>query len=293
MRSLDFTVIGAQKSGTTTIFEHLRHHPSVYLPPGKEAPFFTRPDLYSQGPERLLDLYFSKAPPGVKLGKVTPDYMADMAVPERLAVAFPRVRLIAILRDPVERAYSEYSMQVRRRIESRSFDVAIRELLNPDALMRNQRAPDERSGYVVRGEYGRILGQYADCFPMDQILVLYSADLATRPREVVEKIHHHLGVDHIEPPGLGSRFFEGGSQERVPGLVARARKSSSLTHLWHLLPLRTRDLLFHRLEVWNTSQRRKLNQTSIDPSVESALTEHFQGDGLRLTRLLGAAPPWL
>ena len=73
MRVLDFVVIGAQKAGTTTIFEHLRQHPELFIPPSKEAGFFSRPQLAEKGPSYLLKTFFSGASDGQLLGKVTPD----------------------------------------------------------------------------------------------------------------------------------------------------------------------------------------------------------------------------
>src|SRR5712691_8988709 len=107
--ALDFVVIGAQKGGTTTLFEHLRGHPELCLPADKEAPFFNRPELYSHGVEHLFSTYFPQPLPTDRLlGTVTPQYMCIAGCAQRLAVAFPECRLVVILRDPVERAYSHY-----------------------------------------------------------------------------------------------------------------------------------------------------------------------------------------
>jgi len=118
---LDFIIIGAQKAGTTSLFEHLRRHPEISLPVGKEVPYFSHDRVYARGWTdymRKLARHDAFADPGRKWGTVTPQYMlggvyrspGDVArgngdertVPLRIKECLPSVRLIAILRDPVE-----------------------------------------------------------------------------------------------------------------------------------------------------------------------------------------------
>ena len=200
-QSLDFIVIGAQKSGTTTLFEYLRKHPELFLPSGKEAPFFSHDTNWNEGWSEYVRHHFALATESKRWGTVTPHYMygslceaaspdelaavsrPERLVPERIASHSPNARLIAILRDPVDRAYSHYRMERFREAESRTFEEAIDFLLEPRQLEQSRRQPDEVAAYVTNGEYGRILTPYFELFGKDRILVCFASDLASEPRQ--------------------------------------------------------------------------------------------------------------
>src|SRR6266487_1947701 len=114
MKCLDFIIIGAQKAGTTSLYHYLREHPGIYMPPEKEAPFFTSKGSFLRDWEQFAADYFGAASVEQRWGKATPAYMADPRVAARIHSLMPRVLLIALLRNPVERAYSHYMMSVRR-----------------------------------------------------------------------------------------------------------------------------------------------------------------------------------
>ena len=112
----NFLVIGAQRSGTTWLDTALRAHPQVYLPERrKEIHYFD--EHYSRGAEWYREFFSAAAArPGLKaIGEVTPRYLFDPLVPQRIAGDFPSMRLIAILRNPADRAYSQFCMYVGRK----------------------------------------------------------------------------------------------------------------------------------------------------------------------------------
>jgi hypothetical protein len=296
---LDFVVIGAQKGGTTTLFEHLRGHPELCLPADKEAPFFNRPELYSQGVERLFSTYFPQPlPEGRLFGTVTPQYMCIAGCAPRLADAFPACRLVAVLRDPVERAYSHYRMAVRRGQETRSFDDAIAAMLSgPDALAAARESTALGETYVAWGEYGRVLDDYLERFAPDQLLVTYTSDLERDPARVITSILKFLGVAVVLPDGLGERFHVGGSRRRFPNVQRRLRRSP-VGWLWKRLPQGTRSRLFIRFDHWNV--RRDANGGGGDAvdaprwsaETERRLREHFASDEAELAERRGIELPW-
>ena len=120
---LDFIVIGAQRSGTTSLFEYMRGHPELAVPPEKEIPYFTHA-RHRLSWEEYIRRLFADADPGKRWGTVTPQYMVGgltgrdldtmvdrgnpRIVPERVRERCPDARLIAILRDPIERARSHH-----------------------------------------------------------------------------------------------------------------------------------------------------------------------------------------
>ncbi len=286
---LDFVVIGAQKGGTTTLFEHLRRHPDLLLPADKEAPFFNRPELYERGVETLFSTYFPKPLPAGKLiGTVTPQYMCIAGCAERLAGAFPSAKLVAILRDPVARAYSHYRMAVRRGQESRSFDDAIAQMLaNPDALAAGRASSALSETYVAWGEYGRVLGEYLDRFGREQLLVTFTDDLERDPARVLRTIHEFLGVAAVLPDGLGERYHVGGSRRRFPNLQRRLRRSP-VGWVWRRLPQGRRAKLFIRFDHWNVRADDPPDdsaESAFSTETEARLRAHYGADteGVRAT----------
>ncbi|HTU79341.1 MAG TPA: sulfotransferase domain-containing protein [Solirubrobacteraceae bacterium] len=328
---LDFIVIGAQKSGTTSLFEYLRLHPEITLPAGKEAPYFSHDGIVELG----WGTYMRKlalVDPARKWGTVTTHYMAggvyqsaidnlaageydERTVPERIRARLPDVRLIAILRDPVQRARSHHRMQAMEGLERRSFSDAIDRLLRPEMLERARRSPEESTGYVVWGEYGRILGGYLDVFPREQLLVTFTEELERDPAGVLARIERFIGVrEDFEPPNIGTRYRQGASERKIPWLGPTTRLSPqgvqrALTGdararaVWHMIPQAAQRRIRHpyerlafRIALWNRRAGAETNGASAcepDEDAVERLREHFAHDAQRLSARLGVSPPWL
>lgn len=315
-QSLDFIVVGAQKSGTTTLFEHLRRHPELHLPPGKEAPFFSDDDHWRGGWELYVRRYFGGAREGARWGTVTPQYMygtlsrtatdpatqPERIVPERIAAHSPNARLVAILRDPVERAFSHYRMEVMRETEHRSFAEAVDELLNADRLAASRRRFAETAAYVTNGEYGRILAPYFELFG-DQVHVVFSADLATDPAGTVAAVTRFIGVDGgFRPATLGQRYRAGAARRRFRGLnlytvQETVAATPAIRAAWRALPGRVRTRIddtfkeaAYQLDVRNRVVVPEPERPS--PELEARLREHYAEDRETLKTLTGLEPPW-
>jgi hypothetical protein len=274
-QALDFIVIGAQKSGTSSVFEHLRVHPELYIPPDKEVPFFSHDEIHAGDWSAFVSSAFRGAPDGMRWGTVTPWYMIgcpvdpegaqaaaghwpgreaaarrplrqspERIIPERIRAQLPAVKLIAILREPIARCISHYGYDVLRGVaDQRRFDSVIAELLAPATLesSRRLRAPT----YVAWGEYGRILRAYYEVFPREQILICFTSDLEKAPRELMRELFDHLGVDRdVVPANLGARYRAGATSRRMRWLPRPAKLERTLAgqtwarSLWHLLPPR-------------------------------------------------------
>ncbi|HEX5852149.1 MAG TPA: sulfotransferase [Solirubrobacteraceae bacterium] len=324
--ALDFIIIGAQKAGTTSLFEYLRQHPELSFPSGKESPFFSHEAIYERGWEDYIRKALGLADPGDKWGTATPQYMAgglweqpnplageggydERTVPLRIHERLPDVRLIAILRDPVERARSQHRMALMNEIERRPFGQAIDELLRPSSLEGARREPRELTGYVAWGEYGRILAGYFDVFPSEQILVLFTDDLERDPEHLLRRIYEFVGVraDFI-PDNIGSRYRVGGTERRVSWLGVHSRLnpwtmqraltgSSTAKGLWHSLPepgRRQIDRVFgrvsYRMDLWN--RRTEADSSDADRATLERLRAHYEPDAQELAALLGTDPPW-
>lgn len=319
-KTLDFIVIGAQKAGTTSLFEYLKRHPELYLPPRKETPYFSHDLTVSRGWNQYLRDNFTMADPASKWGTITTHYMGGgvwdasaetvserrydiYTVPRRIQTCLPDVRLIAILRDPVERAYSHYKMMLMNGLERRPFDQVVDELLGQGMLASSREYPQETTSYITRGEYGRILGGYFEVFSRDQILILFQDELEAAPEDVLAQTQKFIGVDAgFTPENLGTRYREGGITRRVSALkpdalVRGIARRSVPRRIWHTLPEGRRLQISHgyaglayKIDLWNRDTR-----TSLDPPKPATLVrlrEHFESDAEQLSVMLDVSPPW-
>jgi hypothetical protein len=186
----DFLLIGAQKSGTSTVNRMLGNHPDVFMPTD-EIHYFDR--FYDRSP-RWYAGHFCAATPGQRLGEGSPEYMVDPVARRRINDDLPDVRLLCILRDPVERAYSHYWHNRTRGHEPRDFRDALDTStapIGPSASPRDRL----RFAYVERGLYARQLRQIALDIPSADLLVVFFDDLRNDPARLRRAIYAHVGVD--------------------------------------------------------------------------------------------------
>jgi hypothetical protein len=295
---LDFVVIGAQKAGTTSLWRYLEDHPELLMPPDKEASFFSEPDSPG-GFRAYMRALFKDAPRGRLLGTVTPAYMMgtpSVPVPtiaERIRAAAPDARLVAILRDPVERAYSEYRMWVGYGKEGRPFEEVVEQLLDPAQLERVRRGPGDHDGYVARGEYGWMLRAYARCFPPEQIHVELTEDLERDPGGLVERVCRFVGVEPHRPVRLGERHNPSG-RPRVSERAEAELKGYLDRNVWP----RVRYSAQHRNHFhqwflyWNSEPGPPPERPPIDESVAARLREHYRRDATMIEDAVGLRVPW-
>lgn len=291
-RKLDFIVIGAQKAGTTTLFKLLRQHHDVYLPPEKEAPYFGYQDRESLGWEWYLNEFFCKADENKLWGSVTPYYMADGQIAFRIKEVLPDVKVIAILRDPYERAYSHYKMSVRRGDETSSYSEVIERLTNDDALEKSRHEfQSEINSYFSWSEYGRILDCYYKVFEREDILVLFTDDLEQNPEGVINKICQFLKISKFTPEGLGEKYHVGGSKQKT-SVILNLKKLTWLRQSWRsVVPFRFRRRIMYWFDQWNTvrDESDKIDQHMIR---DQRLRQIFDKDAHILAELLKAPVPW-
>lgn len=226
----DFLILGAQKAGTTALYAYLRRHPHITGPSWKEVSFFdrhwTRGEAWYRGnfPNVLRarrDL----------VGEASPSYLFHPLAPQRVAGLVPDAKLIALVRNPVDRAYSHYHHEVALRREPLSFE---------DALA----AEDERTAgeearlaaepgyfshdwwnhtYKARGRYAEQLERWLDVFPPEQLLVLSSDELLGEPGRAHARVLEFLGAQphRLDSyPRVFERAYEAMSLETRAGLVA-------------------------------------------------------------------------
>lgn len=178
----DFLGIGAQKAGTSWLYANLRRHPQIFLPEQKELHFWDR--RY----HRSLHYYAAKFRGGRGLvkGEITPAY--SILPPERIAFIrrlLPELRLVLLLRNPVERAWSNAVMALVKR-GGRPLET-----LTDDDFIRQFR----RANSINKGSYSRILERWLLFYPREQLLVGYFEELRQEPENLLMRIFDFLGVD--------------------------------------------------------------------------------------------------
>jgi hypothetical protein len=195
----DFLILGAQKAGTTALYAYLRWHPDITGPSFKEVSFFDR--HYAQG-ERWYRAHLPLRRRAL-VGEASPSYLFHPQAPERVARMLPESRLIALLRNPVERAFSHYQHEVALGREPLSFEEAID---REDERMRGEldhmlRDPSYLSHawwnytYVARGRYAEQLERWFGAFPRDQLLVLLTDELAADTPGTYRRVLDFLGAE--------------------------------------------------------------------------------------------------
>ncbi|PZO13579.1 MAG: hypothetical protein DCF25_15900 [Leptolyngbya foveolarum] len=206
-RPPDFIIVGAEKSGTTSLHQYLKSHPHVVAPIEKEIDFF---DLeYGCG----LEWYLSHFPPASGkesaqtnwiTGETSANYLYSEVALERVFEHFPQIKLVAILRDPVDRTVSRYNMMVRNGAEKRSFKVAIAEEISHIQQATTEDAIDWRAlnqcRHVGNSLYYHHLKRWLALFSRQQLLVLQSEDLFSQPQQTMQQFYRLLGLDSDRSP---------------------------------------------------------------------------------------------
>lgn len=201
------------KSGTTALSAYLADHPDVYMARGKEMHFF---DMHHKRGEDWYKNKFFSAKAGQKAGEATPVYMYDADAFARMADLLPHARLIAILRNPTDRAYSHYWHNVARGEEKLSFENALESEASRIAKAKNH-IEKRHVAYVDRGRYAEQITRLLTRYPLEALLILKFEDMASDPISTYARVCRHIGVreDH-RPQNIGHKYHRG--QSRVSRL---------------------------------------------------------------------------
>jgi hypothetical protein len=215
----NFLVIGAPRAGTTWIYENLIRHPQVYVPHKKELHFFDKD--YDKGIDHY-ESFFARRKDEIAIGETTPAYLhgaySTRDIPSLIRRHLPDVKLIASLRNPLERAYSRY-WHSKARYES-NVSLSFEDKLK------------DRPEFIQEGFYANQLARYYEHFPKDQILVLLYDDMLSAPVQFMESIYAFIGVDPQFDAGLGSLHVNASAgKDRLAKSKVKWVMSQMLTHV--------------------------------------------------------------
>ncbi len=295
VKLLDFLVIGAGKAGTTSLFYYLKSHPKIHMPFNKEAPFFNKDELFELGWEKFAARHFSHASIDGKLwGKITPQYMRDPRVPERVFKQMPEVKLIVLLRNPVDRAFSHYRMHSRSASKPLPpfKDVVISQMREEMlAESRARRAKGSFNSILAQGEYGRILNDFLRYFSREQLLIIFSDDLKRDPQFVLDQVLVYLGLEPgFSPPNIGKRYHVGGTESRFRRIKTAARKLYPVKMVWNMLPEDKRGAI----KLWFNTQVKTVQEApqELPQELRTLLADFYRDDILELEKLIDTKVPW-
>ena len=298
----NFFLIGAAKSGTTSVAKYLDEHPEIYVSKPKEPNYFafepgSRPScrgpadpeiLFEQllkytvtAPKEYASL-FADCHGETAIGEASVRYLYEREVPTRIADYAPNAKLIVLLRDPIERLHSHYHMNARLHLE-------------PEPLVGALAAEDQRveQGWGWDWHYRRV-GLYAEqlkrwfqIFDREQVLVLFHADLKNKPQVTLQSIFRHLEVTTNFQPDFTQRAMVGNTP-RWRGLRRMIRDENVVkTVAKRVVPKRLRKSFVR----WSETK----NRMSIPPlssEIRNQLRADYREADQRLADLLGCQLPW-
>jgi Sulfotransferase domain len=189
-------IVGVARAGTTSLAYSLGQHPDVFMAPVKEPYFFTRyhPDWVAVPREESAYLkLFHQSGDARYRAEATPAYFWDKESARSIKDASPEARIVISLREPVDRAYSEYSLLRRSTDERRpSFLAVVSEEIQ---LSDSERGDDPRYNYVARGVYAEGVARYLETFGRERVHVLFFEEFAEDPRAEVRRMYEFLDLD--------------------------------------------------------------------------------------------------
>jgi hypothetical protein len=295
----NFLIIGAAKSGTTALWHYFRQHPQIYMSPRKHTRFFAyevedpgfrgpgceNPSLHYTMPYAVADIrayhaLFAGATSETAIGEASHSYLYGPRAAERIQEYAPEMKLVAVLRNPAERAFSHYRQLIRDGREP--LDDFVRALEEEDARICDQWWPDFH--YVQVGLYHAQLERYFERFQRDQIKVYLYEDLNSDPSDVLRDVFRFLDIDEGFVPEATVRYNASGipKNEALHLLLQKLRRIRPVVE--RFVPQKQYGRL---LRIGSNLHNRNLASPQLSPQVRKRVTnEYFREDILKLQDLI-------
>ena len=285
----NFFIVGAVKSGTTSLYAYLAQHPDVFMPAIKEPHFFAQAQPSAE--QRYLvtvindrSAYlrlFRKARGFRAIGDASPSYLWDPQAPYRIRQVVPEARIVILLRDPVERAFAHYLMDFHEGVQ----DLPFYEALKRD-MGRARKGWGVSQLYVELGQYADQVARYLDVFGPPQVQVLLFNELQQDARLVVERTVRFLALPAAPAAAIDtSKIHNGYSETRGAWARRLAGRPWARVIGQRLLPVGLQQFLWTRL--FSRPGRKPV----IDPRARELLCSIYRPEMERLESVLGRALP--
>lgn len=289
-------VVGAPRCGTTSIFQYLRQHPEIYLPVRKELHYFSYLSLEknSSGPgdkgvlETLckdIDQYrthYQDVKMEKIVGEVSPSYLYYSNVGEKIQRELGQVKIIVSLRNPIEKAYSQYMHLVRLDLEPLDFYAA----LQAERERMNQHWGDIWR-YAESSLYADRIEAYMQRFGRENVHITSLEKFASDPNGAISDIFTFLKVDPSFVPDMRVYNRSGNPRFKMVGQFF-ARPNALKSMIKQIVPERIRVPLRLSILNWNS-----LEKDEMDANAKAFLIDYFKEDDQKLEALLGRPTPWM
>ena len=285
----NFIIIGAMKAATTSLYTYIKQHPDIFMSYIKEPMFFN--NLNSKKPyiikgsskkkfknfEKYLSL-FKKANHEQSIGEASPAYMYDQNCPTLIKKYLPNTKIIAILRQPVKRAYSNFLHA--RRADKEPISV-FKEAFNAEEdRMSNNWGPLYH--YKSQGLYYKQLARYYNLFPKNQIKIILFEDLIKNPTLTSQEIFWFLNVDATFIPNTSKKANVSGVPKGILGwIIMKLRKHNLIPNVEFSKILPSSIIRFILRNIY--SEPKKISKEL----VKELTTKHYTEDIKKLEKLIG------
>ena len=281
----NFLCIGAAKAGTTTLYEILIQHQDIYLPKIKEPHFFDYEENYQQGVKWYSKHFFEGHQGEKAVGEITPSYLYIEKVAKRICFDLGKdIKLIILLRNPVDRAYSHYIFNVKRGFESFSFHDVMN-TVNEEERISKGFVEKLRYSYISRGLYANQIKRFLEYFPMDNMkMILFEEDFIRNRDNTLSAIQRFLNINEITlNTDIKSNKASISRNEYIKDMLYKKSKLRKIAKLF--LPSME---LRHRVKNF----LKRVNEKPYKPQElpihirKNVMEKHFKGDIHRLEDLI-------
>ena len=274
---ITFLGVGTQKGGTTSMYSILRKHPQIFLPDTKEIHYFDK--NYHEKIDWYLS-YFKDIENYKAIGEITPNYMYDKDTPERIYNDLGKdVKLIFIFRNPADRAFSNYKMNIQRNNEQNSFKEAVEIDLE---RIKKKDDYDVVFHYIKRGFYDEQIKRFYKFFDKKNMLfLLFKEDTLKNREESFKKIYEFIGVDTLDIPV---------NVKITPNVTFKSEKTDKILNTAHpinqfakkLIKLRTNIKYFFT----KINQKPTANKSELEEIRPFLINEIYKESILNLEKLI-------
>jgi len=229
-------IIGAQRSGTTYLYKALDAHPEVFMakPVKPEPKYFMKEENAGKGYDAYIESHFSMREGSTWFGEKSTSYLESELAAESISNTIQAPTLLVMLRNPVDRALSNYAYTCDNGLEPLDFEAALREESSRKESWQSMGTSVSPFAYTERGEYSRYLDQWAQVFGRERLILLVYEQLVGK-QSAISALYERLGIS----PSFVS-----------PGLTELANPSSAVKS-GLALPLHVREGLHEAFEPWN------------------------------------------
>jgi len=285
----NFLIVGAAKSGTTSMYEYLAQHPQIFMPVCKEPHYFSRaphPQIAKNDLE--YEKLFSQAGKAIAIGEASVTYLQDPEAPERIKRLLDDVKILIFLRNPIMRAYSAWWHMVQLGFEKLSFGQALEaeagRMASEDFI---QNSPMHPTFYFYRenGFYSKQVEHYFSIFKKVNIKIFIFEEMIHQLEKTCSEIFAFLGVDQDFTPSF--EVHNAAQSGRATGLhKTLASPPALLKNTFDRLPMKIKMWAYQLLKSLYWLNTKKSERPSMNKDIRKSLVEEYEPDIRRLEKLI-------